>query len=81
MRNRHHLPGFQFPFPALDLVIGNIRSRGRQRVQELCDQRSAFRLGQGQRFVFNFGELHAANIQIVVTACNRSEADEGFLAA
>ena len=41
MRNRGYQPRVQLPFPPLDLIIGHVRSRGRQYVKEFSGQRGA----------------------------------------
>ena len=73
MRNRGDLPRPQLPFPPLDLVIGNVRSRGRQCVEEFGGQRGALTLGQRQRLLFDFCEVHTAKIQTPAAVCNRSQ--------
>ena len=70
VHQRSDLPRFQLPFPFLDFVIRDLRSRGGQRIQEFRGQRSALRLRQSQCRVLDFGEIHTLTLQTFIAAGN-----------
>jgi hypothetical protein len=73
MQNPGHLSRFQFPFPLLDFLIGNVCARRRQRVEEFHSQRGALAIRERQGLLFNFEEFHGLRIQIPAVTCNRHE--------